>query len=166
MSLVPRAWTSRFSGLARLARPQRELGFAHSQGLDAQSFDPPHGGRLIENYVVEYELRTPAGARYKSSFAVYIYDDRGRGLYLLKEPYLTPEVSSTVAEAIDCLSDSEAVDVFDQCRLVFEYVFSRLRPQIQERRKFHLDLERLASRQRAWPQKAEEPLPFDIARRA
>ncbi len=104
MSLVPRAWTSRFSGLARLARPRRELGFAHSQGLDAQSFDPPHGGRLIENYMVEYELRTPAGARYKSSFAVYIYDDRGKGLYLLKEPYLTPEVSSTVAEAIDCLS--------------------------------------------------------------
>jgi predicted RNA-binding Zn-ribbon protein involved in translation (DUF1610 family) len=51
-------------------------------------------------------------------------------------------------EALYGLSDSESVDLFDQCRLVFEYVFSRLRPQIRERRKFQMDLQRLASRQR------------------
>jgi flagellar protein FlaI len=72
--------------------------------LESLSFEPPHGGRLIENYVVDYELRSLAGATYRSSFAVYIYDDRGRGLYLVKEPYLRPEVSVTVAEAIGSLS--------------------------------------------------------------
>jgi hypothetical protein len=54
------------------------------------------------------------------------------------------------SEAMYSLSDSEAVELFDQCRLVFEYVFSRLRPQIQERRRFHLDLQRLASRKSVW----------------
>ncbi len=73
-------------------------------GLQAIPFEPPHGGRLVENYVVEYELRSSGGAPYRSSFAVYVYDDRGKGLYLVKEPYLRPEVAGTVAEAISSLS--------------------------------------------------------------
>ncbi len=58
----------------------------------------------MENYVVDYELQSAGGAAYRSSFAIYVYDDRGRGLYLVKEPYMRPEVAATVAEAIDSLS--------------------------------------------------------------
>jgi archaeal flagellar protein FlaI len=58
----------------------------------------------VENYVVDYQLRSAGGAPYKSSFAVYVYDDRGKGLYLVKEPYMGPDVAGTVAEAIDSLS--------------------------------------------------------------
>ena len=53
---------------------------------------------------MEYELRSSGGAPYRSSFAVYVYDDRGKGLYLVKEPYMRPDVAATVAEAIDSLS--------------------------------------------------------------
>jgi len=80
------------------------VGHSVSSGLHGIPFDPPHGGRLVENYVVEYELRSSGGAPYKSSFAVYVYDERGKGLYLVKEPYLRPDVAGTVAEAIDSLS--------------------------------------------------------------
>jgi len=58
----------------------------------------------VENYVVEYELRSSGGAAYRSGFAVYVYDERGKGMYLVKEPYMRPEVAATVAEAIDSLS--------------------------------------------------------------
>ncbi len=58
----------------------------------------------MENYAVDYELRSDGGATYRSGYAVYVYDDRGKGLYLVKEPYLRPEVSATVAEAIGSLS--------------------------------------------------------------
>jgi flagellar protein FlaI len=58
----------------------------------------------VENYVVEYELRSSGGASYRSSFAVYVYDERGKGTYLVKEPYMRPEVTTTVSEAIDSLS--------------------------------------------------------------
>jgi flagellar protein FlaI len=37
-------------------------------------------------------------------FAVYVYDERGRGMYLVKEPYMRPEIAATVSEAIDSLS--------------------------------------------------------------
>jgi flagellar protein FlaI len=58
----------------------------------------------VENYVVEYELMSSGGAPYKSSFAVYVYDERGKGSYLVKEPYMRPELAGTVAEAIESLS--------------------------------------------------------------
>ena len=99
-----RAWASRLSGLARLAGANAAPGFPSPPGLQTIPFEPPHGGRLVENYVVEYELRSAGGAPYRSSFAVYVYDDRGKGLYLVKEPYVRPEVARTVAEAIASLS--------------------------------------------------------------
>jgi flagellar protein FlaI len=102
--LEPRAWTSRFSELARLAWGKGRLGYSAAPGLLGIPFEPPRGGRLIENYVVEYELRSLGGALYRSSFAVYVYDERGKGLYLVKEPYMRPEIAVTVAEAIDSLS--------------------------------------------------------------
>jgi archaeal flagellar protein FlaI len=102
--LEPRAWTTRFSGLARLAAGKGGLGYSAGPGLQAIPFEPPRGGRLVENYVVDYELRSAGGAPYRSSFAVYVYDDRGKGLYLVKEPYMRPDVAGTVADAIDSLS--------------------------------------------------------------
>jgi archaeal flagellar protein FlaI len=102
--LEPRAWTTRFSGLARLAGRPGSLGYASGPALKAIPFDAPHGGRLVENYVVEYELRSAGGAAYRSSFAVYVYDDGGRGVYLVKEPYVRPEVAAAVGEAIGSLS--------------------------------------------------------------
>ena len=99
-----RAWTTRFSALARLAAGRASAIRAAPSGLQAIPFDPPHGGRLVENYVVDYELRSAGGAPYRSSFAVYVYDERGRGMYLVKEPYMRPEVAGTVAEAIGSLS--------------------------------------------------------------
>ena len=102
--MEPRALTSRFSRIARLAGAGAPHSYRSEPSLQAIPFDPPHGGRLVENYVVDYALRSAGGAPYASSFAVYVYDDAGRGLYLVKEPYLTPEVAANVAEAIDSLS--------------------------------------------------------------
>ncbi|HEV2389229.1 MAG TPA: type II/IV secretion system ATPase subunit, partial [Nitrososphaerales archaeon] len=53
---------------------------------------------------MDYELKSPGGALCRSSFAVYVYDDHGKGLYFVKEPYIAPGVAATVAEAIDSLS--------------------------------------------------------------
>ena len=100
----PRAWTTRFRGVARLAGRVGDRGRQAGPYLQSIPFEPPHGGRLVENYVVDYELRPSGGASYRSSFAVYVYDDRGRGLYLVKEPYMRPDVAGTVAEAMDSLS--------------------------------------------------------------
>jgi archaeal flagellar protein FlaI len=102
--LERRAWTTRFSRLSWIAGARGRFGHPLGPGLQAIPFEPPRGGRLVENYVVDYELKSSGGAPYRSSFAVYVYDERGRGLYLVKEPYLRPEVSATVAEAIDSLS--------------------------------------------------------------
>ncbi len=54
--------------------------------------------------MVDYELRSSGGAPYRSSFTVYVYDEGGRGFYLVKEPYVSPEVAGTVAEGIQSLS--------------------------------------------------------------
>jgi archaeal flagellar protein FlaI len=94
----------RFSRLARLAGAKAGIGDSERAELQGIPFEPPHGGRLVENYVVDYELRSAGGASYRSSFAVYVYDDCGKGLYLVKEPYMRPEVAGTVAEAIGSLS--------------------------------------------------------------
>ena len=95
---------SRFSRIARLAGAKAGLSYPAHRSLQTMAFDPPRGGRLVENYVVEYELGSSGGASYKSSFAIYIYEERGRGTYLVKEPYLRPEVAATVADAIESLS--------------------------------------------------------------
>ena len=94
-----RPWASRFSQLA-LRRPLPE----RSRGIGIIPFDPPRGGRLVENYLVDYHIRSSGGAVYRAGYAVYVYDDKGKGLYLVKEPHVRPEVQAVVAEAIDSLS--------------------------------------------------------------
>jgi archaeal flagellar protein FlaI len=58
---------------------------------------------LLENYLVNYEIQREA-ITYRSSYTVYVYEADGKGLYLVKEPYLEPGLSSAVAEAISSLS--------------------------------------------------------------
>lgn len=83
-------------------RPPRGRGERFS--LETIPFDPPQHGRLVENYLVNFNLGLNRGASYSSSFTVYIYEVEGRGLYLVKEPYLEPEVSSVVEDAVENLS--------------------------------------------------------------
>jgi hypothetical protein len=48
------------------------------------------------------------------------------------------------SDAIHNLSETESVALFDQCRHVFEYVFSTLRPHLKERKRFLDGLQNLA----------------------
>ncbi len=59
---------------------------------------------MAENYLVNYEIRAGESITYRSSYTVYIYELEGRGLYLVKEPYLSPDLSAAVAGAIDTLT--------------------------------------------------------------
>ncbi|MDA4122318.1 MAG: type II/IV secretion system ATPase subunit [Thaumarchaeota archaeon] len=72
--------------------------------LEVIPFEPPRGGVVAENYLVSYEQRLRDSVTYRSSYTVYIYQSEGKGLYLVKEPYLNPELGATVAEAISSLS--------------------------------------------------------------
>ncbi len=72
--------------------------------LDLLPFDPPKDGSVLGNYLVNYETPARGGIKYKSSFAVYIYETNGKGLYLVKEPYLEPNLRLLLAGAIHSLS--------------------------------------------------------------
>jgi flagellar protein FlaI len=82
----------------RRANPQRRGAL-----LDSIPFDPPRGGAMLENYLVSCEIQRGA-VTYRSSYTVYIYEAEGKGMYLVKEPYLDPGLNSAVAEAISTLS--------------------------------------------------------------
>lgn len=71
--------------------------------LDSIPFEPPRGGTMVENYLVNYGIQK-GSVTYSSSYTVYVYECDGRGLYLVKEPYLAPGPAATVAEAIASLS--------------------------------------------------------------
>ena len=53
--------------------------------------------------MVAYEIQRGL-ATYRSTYTVYIYDAEGKGFYLVKEPYLEPGLSASVAGAISSLS--------------------------------------------------------------
>jgi hypothetical protein len=50
------------------------------------------------------------------------------------------------SEAVHSLSEDEAVEIFDQCRVVFEYVFSELRPHLKANKNFVQALQAIALR--------------------
>jgi hypothetical protein len=50
------------------------------------------------------------------------------------------------SEAIHGLSESDSVALVDDCRLVFEYVFSQIRPHLRKEQEFRTGLQRLAKR--------------------
>ena len=54
---------------------------------------------MVENYLVNYEVNAKESVTYRSSYTVYIYELDGRGLYLVKEPYISPALAAAVAEA-------------------------------------------------------------------
>jgi archaeal flagellar protein FlaI len=91
-------YRSAIAGRLRRAGPKRK-----GAALDSIPFDPPRGGAMLENYLVNYEIQKGA-VTYRSSYTVYIYEADGKGLYLAKEPYLEPGLNSTVADAISSLS--------------------------------------------------------------
>jgi flagellar protein FlaI len=72
--------------------------------LETLPFEPPRGGVMVENYLVEYEVRAKESITYRSSYTVYVYDVGGKDVYLVKEPYLAPDLSSAVAGAIESLT--------------------------------------------------------------
>ena len=59
---------------------------------------------MAGNYLVNYTVPVHSGIFYKSSFAVYIYEDAGQTLYLVKEPYIDPNLRSLVAHAVTSIS--------------------------------------------------------------
>lgn len=73
-------------------------------GIEVLPFEPPRAGRVLSNYLVRYELPAKSGVKYDGVFAVYIYESLGRGVYLVKEPYLNPQLRSAVSRAIANLS--------------------------------------------------------------
>ncbi|MDA4113286.1 MAG: type II/IV secretion system ATPase subunit [Thaumarchaeota archaeon] len=85
-------------------RLRRDRPHRATRMLETIPFEPPRGGVMTENYVVNYEMRARDSISYKSSFTVYVYELEGRGVYLVKEPYLSPELSAAVAGAIDTLT--------------------------------------------------------------
>jgi flagellar protein FlaI len=88
----------------RLRRPPPRRGRAPDPMLETIPFEPPRGGAMVENYLVDYEVRARESIAYRSSYTVYVYDQGGRYLYLIKEPYLSPELSAAVAGAIQSLT--------------------------------------------------------------
>jgi flagellar protein FlaI len=101
---VSRALLSLYKGGLRKLFTRTQFRTQERRSIRVIPFEPPKEGRLIENYLVDYELGVKNGASYSSSYTVYLYEVRGKGLYLIKEPYLNPEISSIVAYAIDTLS--------------------------------------------------------------
>ena len=72
--------------------------------LEVLPFDAPRDGKVLANYLVNYELRTKDRVAYRGSFAVYIYEAAGKCSYLVKEPYIDPGLRAIVGEAVETLS--------------------------------------------------------------
>jgi len=61
------------------------------------------------------------------------------------ENYPNPfeQLYKLTSDALHNLSEDESILLFDQCRTVFEYVFSELRPHLKKKKKFLEDLQKL-----------------------
>ena len=61
------------------------------------------------------------------------------------ENYPNPfeQLYKLTSDALHNLSEGESCVLFDQCRHVFEYVFSKMRPHLKDRQKFLDDLQKL-----------------------
>ncbi len=85
-------------------RPNRVSDESTLETLEVIPFEPPHEGVMAGNYLVNYAVPVRGSVVYKSSFAVYLYEDSGRTLYLVKEPYIDPKLKSLVGHAITSIS--------------------------------------------------------------
>ena len=72
--------------------------------LEVIPFDAPKDGKVLANYLVNYQLLTRDGPGYGGSFAVYIVESAGKCSYLVKEPYIDPGLRAVVAEAVESLT--------------------------------------------------------------
>jgi flagellar protein FlaI len=75
-----------------------------SSPLEVIPFEAPREGRVLANYLVNYELPAKSGVRYRSSFAVYIFETAGRWSYLVKEPYIDQRLRAAVGGAVESLT--------------------------------------------------------------
>ncbi len=74
--------------------------------------------------------------------------DRAKQLFptlITPENYPNPfgQLYRLTSDGLHNLSEDESIVLFDQCRNVFEYVFSELRPHLKTRKKFLNDLQKL-----------------------
>lgn len=67
-------------------------------------FEPPKDGKVISNYLVEYAMEGRSSHPLRGSFAVYIYETKGKRVYLVKEPYLEPRLKAAVSRAFCSLT--------------------------------------------------------------
>ena len=77
---------------------------APAGSLESLPFDAPKNGRVVSNYLVNYEVAAKSGVTYRSSFAVYVFEEAGRWSYLVKEPYIEPKVRAAVSAAVETLT--------------------------------------------------------------
>lgn len=77
---------------------------ARPPSLRTTPFELPKDSTVLANYLVSYEVPAKSGIGYKGSFSVYIYESDGRWVYAVKEPYLDPSLSASVAQALESLS--------------------------------------------------------------
>lgn len=77
---------------------------ARPSPLEVIPFEPPRDGRLVSSYLVEYAIQGKSGLPHRGTFAVYIYEAKGKRTYLVKEPYLEPKFGVAVAKAFSSLS--------------------------------------------------------------
>lgn len=72
--------------------------------LEVIPFEPPKDGRIISSYLVDYSIRAMRALPHRGSFAVYIYETKGKRTYLVKEPYLEPKLRAAVSKAFSTLA--------------------------------------------------------------
>jgi hypothetical protein len=88
--------------------------------------------------------------------------DRAKDLFpaLIKpENYPNPfdQLYKLTSDGLHNLSEDESIILFDQCRNVFGYVFSELRPYLGTRKKFLDDLQRLPKRGPSGSENRQKP---------
>ena len=83
----------------------RALAAANEQlSLEVIPFEPPKDGKVVSNYLVEYAIQGRKGLPRKGNFAVYVYETNDKRVYLVKEPYLEPELRAAVSRAFSTLT--------------------------------------------------------------
>jgi flagellar protein FlaI len=75
-----------------------------SPKLEVLPFEPPRQGKVLSNYLVNYDVKAASGVRYACSFAVYVYESGGKCSYLVKEPYIDERLRGAVSSALGTLS--------------------------------------------------------------
>jgi hypothetical protein len=147
--------------LERALKATDDLGF-YKTALRSRNFGEGIGAmaymrRIIENHMSEMLeiLNNEAVAKglqpIKEEIKSLRFDekiDRAKELFpviVMPENYPNPfeQLYRLTSDGLHNLSENESIMLFDQCRHVFEYVFSEMRPHLSTRKKFLEDLQKL-----------------------